>query len=117
MTFFDKEGVPELHLTDLPPVLPVRSISYLQALPDTQVPPRRGLRETLCYKLLYKRLQDPGGRPLFEAERSAFRRFLKKSDVTTGYTSQNDLPVTTVKKNPLKRLFLTETGKEKWGYL
>jgi hypothetical protein len=25
-------------------------------------------------------------------------------------------PVATVKKNPSKRLFLTDIGKEKWGY-
>jgi hypothetical protein len=66
--------------------------------------------------VLYKGLQDPAGRPQFEAKKLAFRRFLKKSDVTTGYTSQNDLPVDTVKKNRLKRLFLTEAGKEKRGF-
>jgi hypothetical protein len=32
------------------------------------------------------------------------------------YPSQNDLPVDTVKKNPLKRLFLTGAGEEKQGY-
>ena len=32
------------------------------------------------------------------------------------YPSQNDLPVATVKKNPLKQLFPTQTGEKKRGY-
>jgi hypothetical protein len=33
-----------------------------------------------------------------------------------GYTSRNDLPVVTVKKNPLQHLFSTQVGEEKQGY-
>jgi hypothetical protein len=43
--------------------------------------------------------------------------FLKICEFTTGYPSQNDLPVVTVKKNPFKRLFLTKEVGEKRGYL
>jgi hypothetical protein len=42
--------------------------------------------------------------------------FLKICEFTTGYPSQNDLPVVTVKKNPFKRLFSTKEVGEKQGY-
>jgi hypothetical protein len=107
ITFSDKEGVPQTSRIGLAACAAGAQYTIPPALARHASDPRGGLRETLCYKLRYKGLQDPDGRPQFEAKKLAFRRFLKKSDVTTGYTSQNDLPVTTVKKNPLKLLFPT----------
>jgi hypothetical protein len=42
--------------------------------------------------------------------------FLKICEFTTGYPSQNDLPVVTVKKNPFKRLFSTKEVGEKQAF-
>jgi hypothetical protein len=43
----------------------------------------------------------------FEAEKSVIRKFLGNDKITTGYPSQNDHPVVTVNKIPLKQLFST----------
>jgi hypothetical protein len=83
---------------------------------DAFSPAKQSYDEQNRYKLSAVCSGYPGGRQQFEAKKMAFRMFLKIGEFTTGYPSQNTLPVAPVKKNPLKRLFSTEAGEEKRGY-